>query len=457
MFAVAAMRQCQGPYRASRCTLNTSARSALRLKMVSKLEDTLLRCSKGNGRIRAALFKYQDGHDLRRLRIASRTLHDLTDHFPQRLFSHLFARLPRAGSRGLAALRTVLPFCHDLVIIFGSPPVAKVIKLKWKWQSGKPPENNLAQNESEARTSAKQRWKNIRKVLATGPLSSDFTERFLQSQKAPESSTRSSRSSFPQQASESTASAASQASSQQLWTDLLALPKELRSLTLRVHSDKAWPGRTAIEASLVDLRMAIDSVAPPHLKNVRIMPIHALGILHLRWSTFGAFGSTPTQPTLFWHGLHTLDLQIQNPFVIHQKLSEAQQGMFRKILHDYLRSFANTLKCLRFVWLDAEGPSPVTLDLEPSLAGARDPVLWRALESIWLGNVTLPHRTIMLLPERTVKSVQLKMLRSTHRHSRALFEDADAWVEVLLGEKMVESGGRERAASGGSSVYSQEI
>lgn len=129
--------------------------------------------------------------------------------------------------------------------------------------------------------------------------------------------------------------------------------------------------------------------------------------------------------------------------------------MFKKILHDYLRSFATTLKCLRFVWLDDEGPSPVTLDLEPGLDGQREPIIWLALEEIWLGNIELPHRTIRLLPERTMGPVRLKTLRSTHRHSRATFEDAGAWIHVLLGKKESDEVSRERRVSGASSVYSQ--
>jgi hypothetical protein len=161
--------------------------------------------------------------------------------------------------------------------------------------------------------------------------------------------------------------------------------------------------------------------------------MHAMGIVHLRWSGFGAFGALAVKPFNVWSNLHTLDVQLENPFLTKQRLSESQQVMFKRILYDYLLSFAETLKCLRFVWLDEDGPSPMTLELEPGLEGCRQAIVWSALEEVYLGNIALPHRTIRLLPERVVRTgVQLKTLRSTHRHSRARWDDDDAWVNVLL-------------------------
>ncbi|GAB7323274.1 hypothetical protein MBLNU13_g05752t1 [Cladosporium sp. NU13] len=150
-------------------------------------------------------------------------------------------------------------------------------------------------------------------------------------------------------------------------------------------------------------------------------------IVHLRWSGFGAFGALAVKPFNVWSNLHTLDVQLENPFLAKQRLSKSQQVMFKKILYDYLLSFAKSLKCLRFVWLDEDGPSPMTLELEPGLEGCRQAIVWTALEEVYLGNIALPHRTIRLLPERVIRAgVQLKTLRSTHRHSRVKWDDDSA-------------------------------
>jgi hypothetical protein len=193
----------------------------------------------------------------------------------------------------------------------------------------------------------------------------------------------------------------------------------------------------------------------PHVRRVQLTPVHAMGIIHLRWSGFGAFGALVAKPFNVWSNLHILDVQLTNPFSAKQKLSESQQVTFKKILYDYLLSFAETLKCLRFIWLDEDGPSPMTLELEPGLEGCRQAIMWTALEEVYLGNIALPHRTIRLLPGRVVRAdVQLKTLRSTHRHSRVSWNDDNAWVRVLLDFKShgIERGG---AFSQTSSVYSQ--
>lgn len=221
------------------------------------------------------------------------------------------------------------------------------------------------------------------------------------------------------------------------------------------NGEPTWPGRTNIEVELVHLRVALESAQLPHLRYVSLSPVHAMGIIHLRWSGFAAFGDVSISPTNIWSNLNMLDIQLKNPFLAERKLSERKQMMFRKVLYDYLRSFSATLKRLRFVWLDGDGPSPMTLDLEPGLEGHRPPIVWTALEEVYLGNIMLPHRTIRLLPERVAKAnVRLKTLRGTQRSSQVVFDDDNAWLEVLLNltPHGIERG---RMNSQASSVYSQ--
>jgi len=427
--------------------------SLLSHTMVSKLEDTLLRCSKGTGWIRAALFGNLEAKDLRRMRVVSRTLHDLVDHFPERLFDRLFVNAPLFEYAKLATLRSVAPFCRSLEIVVREPLTIQEEKNRWSlaingWRE-------VAQNFSRLDKSGSQRWKEVRAALKPKRPTIDCPESYGPLDTATDSTYHSSRQSSTRPRSDGSAQVSSQPTDSQPWMEIFSACHQLRCLTLRTHGDPAWPGRTFVEAELIALRIALEVSAPPHLNIVCLMPVHAMGIIHLRPSLFGAFGSSSIKSSNIWHIIDTLELQVNNPFVPARQLSEPQQVVFTKILHDYLRGFATTLKRLRFVWLDGEGPCPVALELEPGLDGQRAPIMWQALEEIWLGNTTLPHRTIRLLPERTTGSVRLKTLRSTHRLSRMSFDEPDAWMEVLLGERARQESEAERVVSRASSVYSQ--
>jgi hypothetical protein len=63
-----------------------------------------------------------------------------------------------------------------------------------------------------------------------------------------------------------------------------------------------------------------------------------MGIVHLCWSGFGAFGGPSMNSHNLWSNLHTLDMQLNNPSSAKQKLSEPQQVMFKKVLYDYLQA-----------------------------------------------------------------------------------------------------------------------
>lgn len=233
-----------------------------------------------------------------------------------------------------------------------------------------------------------------------------------------------------------------------LWQTIFLRCHQLRSLTLRVHGDTAWPGRTEVEDGLVTLRTALeppealDRPDPrvrcylPKLEEVRIAPVHAMGIIHLRWRGLGAFGHSPSSPPFrsIWQQLSTLELQLHNPFSMN-KLTNAQALMFKKILHDSLRSFRATLRCLRFTWLDDDGPSPLLLHLEEGLED-RGPLVWPELKQLWLGGVAFPHRTIQILSELTPNVERLRVLRSTHRDSSLDPSDSAAWMDVLLGKEI---------------------
>lgn len=418
--------------------------------MVSKLEDMLLRYTDGAPQLRAYLLGFLDNRALRVLRLTSKVLHDVVNHHPDRIFDRLVVFAPWPGHRDAGSLKAVAPFCRAIAVKVGH---------KTQHTEGRPPRtleneqlNRSPRDVVERCPSARSRWRAIRHALSLSVSSSATSSSTPSSSMHFSAVTRSTNSSTPP--------ASTQPSGQQLqvlWKSIFARCQQLQDITINAVGEPGWPGRTEVEDALVVVRVALETAQLPHVRSIHLTPIHAMGIMHLRWSGLGAIGTDlQTAPTHnLWQNLHTLNIQLHNPFPKKRGLSESQQAMFKKVLYDYLRSFAATLKCLRFVWVNDDGPSPITLDLEPELVGYRQPIVWSVLEEVCLGNITLPHRTIALLPERISNpDVRVRMLRSIHRHSMAVFGDEDAWVKVLLNYAppgMVRGGVNNRA----SSLYSQ--
>ena len=218
------------------------------------------------------------------------------------------------------------------------------------------------------------------------------------------------------------------------WIYILSLFTNLKTLTLRVNGDSGWPGFTDVEEMLVTLRIAIESANLTKLKTLCLAPIHAMGIIHLRWLGMGAFGESGASGTSVWQSIDTLNMCILNPLAA-ERLTEAQSIMFKKILYEYLRSFASTLRYLCFVWHGGDGPSPLTLhhrpapDLPPDVED-RAEIRWPKLEELCVGNIIWPHRMIKLTRMLAPNVTRIKTLRSTHRDSSMDASDSSAWIDV---------------------------
>lgn len=408
--------------------------------MVSMLEDMFLRYSNGKARLRQILLEYLDDSSLRRMRLVSRVLHNIVSGYPNRIFQHLCISAPRSDHTEMSSLNAVAPFCRTLTVKIGYEKAHTESRPRRLLQKLRP--NSDSESVKEHIVSARERWRMVRTVLAVSSHKSLPANTALSVDRISATTQLTSSSKRP-------------TSTRQVWIAFLSQCEQLQSILISTNGKPGWPGKTHVEEGLLDLRVALENAYLPHVRRVRLIPIHAMGIVHLRWSGFGAFGALAVKPFNVWSNLHTLDVQLENPFLAKQRLSESQQVMLKKILYDYMLSFAETLRCLRFVWLDEDGPSPMTLELEPGLEGCRQAILWTALEEVYLGNIALPHRTIRLLPERVVGAgVQLKTLRSTHRHSRVKWDDDSAWVQVLL-DFTPHGIKRENTLSQASSVYSQ--
>jgi hypothetical protein len=348
--------------------------------MISKFEDILAQFELGN--IRETLFQsMDDSATLRCLRGVSRVFHNiLNTHQPERMFHKLYLDAPFPSSSDTTSLAHVSLLCQHLTI-----------KVGYVYSS-----SNSDKNQTPARQTIRARDTSSDNPASPYELSALHQHR--------------------------------QTRMRQQWIGLLSRFQRLETLALRIDGDPTWPGYTDIEDMLVTLRIAIESADLKHLRNLCLDPIHAMGIIHLRWLTMHAFGGPTASEASVWRHLDTLDIWIQSPFTAKQ-LTEVQGIMFKKVLYEYLRSFAPTLRCLRVVWVGGDGPSPLTLHLEPNLEG-RAEIHWPRLEELWVGNITFPRRTIQCTPKLAPKVTRLMILRSTHGDY-----DSSEWIEMTeLGE-----------------------
>ncbi|KAH0259270.1 hypothetical protein KCU91_g15299, partial [Aureobasidium melanogenum] len=176
----------------------------------------------------------------------------------------------------------------------------------------------------------------------------------------------------------------------QQWCEIFRLLPKLESVHIACNGDPAWPGCTDIESALIMLRITLERVNPKHIHTVCLSPIHAMGIMHLRWAGSGAYGEACASKNPVWYRLKVLKLGILSPYN-EGRLSKCQTQLFEKILADYLSSFSRTLMKLDLSWLGEAGPNPFiaeeghqTMKLTKS---------WNRLEELRLINVAMNRST----------------------------------------------------------------
>ncbi|KAK5169072.1 60S ribosomal protein L19B [Saxophila tyrrhenica] len=412
------------------------------MSTLSFFERALLRNKNGKAKCNFCkqLIQYLDnGFTLQRLRRVSRILRDLVDSQPGRLYRQLYVPAPLPGGSDIRRLELVAPMCYALTIKVGpSSPEARPSRAV---VDGEPRRSDLKRRPSL--------WRRRKIAVPDGEAHKPASSIHSLENLSIRGSTETRPSASPAQLLFTDRQ--EQIEERQLWARLLSHFRQLRSLTLRINGDPAWPGRTAVEDTLVSLRVAIESANLEHLREFSLMPVHAMGIIHLRWHGIGAFSQAQASGAYAWMRIETLDLRVKDPSATG-KLTDAQQLMFKKILYEYLRSFAPSLRCLRLVWLGGEGPSPLALHHEPGLQG-RHALRWPQLRELFVGNIRLPNQTITLAKEHARPDTAVKILRNTRRDSSVKAIDSSAWVEVLgPASSPVLSPLSERA----SSVYSQD-
>lgn len=370
--------------------------------------EQLLSDRSDNGSIRGALYKYlDDGASLYSLRATSLKLRDSVDLDKGRLWGTLYMYAPLGSRDKIFNLERISGYCHTLTIKVKLRPVPPVVFHKStplilnRWKKARP-----------------DTIEGVSALLPTQDLAAYEVDR-------------------------------------ELLTYVFKRLKNLKDLTLIVNGDPAWPGRTEIESVLTSLRCSVERAALKNIRSFTLSPIHFCGILHLRWAGFGPFYELPTPDVCadLWQSITLLDIRLRNPTHAEKKLTDAQTRMSIKILQSYLRSFAPTLRCLRFVWLDDDGPSPLLLDDEPGMENIQR-IFWPVLEEIYFGNIATANKTVQTIPGRAPNVKVVKALRSTHRFSRIDPKDGEAWVDVEI-ERTLDRR-RQVADSRASSFYSQD-
>lgn len=377
--------------------------------MSSNFERVLIYDKSVEGRICSTLCDYLDDNtSLYRMRSTSNTLRDTVDLDGERLWGVLYMHAPLLGSQEkIFNLERISPYCHTLTI------KVKVRQI--------PPQL----------------------IHETTPLTTDGSQKSISGTIIDEPEPP------PPQ------DLAAYEVDRNIWAYVFKRFQNLQNLTLVVDGDPAWPGRGEVESALTCLRCSMERAALKNLRSLTLSPIHHCGILHLRWAGFGAFYEVPTSKVCagLWQSITLLEIRLRSPALGDKQLTEAQTRMSIKILQDYLRSFSPNLRCLRFVWLDGEGPSQLLLDDEPGMESLQR-LFWPSLIEVHLGNITTMNKTIQAIPDRAPSVRAVKALRSTHRFSRSDPSDQEAWVDVDIEE--VYDRRRQGADSRASSFYSQD-
>jgi len=169
------------------------------------------------------------------------------------------------------------------------------------------------------------------------------------------------------------------------WCEIFKLLPNLETVHIACNGDPAWPGCTDIESAIVLLRITLERVNPEYLHTVCLSPIHALGIMHLRWAGAGAYGEACASKNPVWCKLKVLKLEIISPYT-QGRLSTYQKRLFEKIFVDYLQSFSRTLIQLELSWLGAAGPNPFVA--EDGHQTTKLTKSWSRLIELRLNNVT---------------------------------------------------------------------
>ncbi|KAF1356244.1 hypothetical protein BDV97DRAFT_365026 [Delphinella strobiligena] len=342
-------------------------------------------------------------HDTLSLRATSRTFKNLR-RIGIKAFETIYVHAPAQEGQYLGALAIIAPLCRSLVVKIAYPLVDKPDT----WYS----ENatiTRAERRRALREALESRHRRIARVeddhvherRHKHPCTACSTSTFDIAAPLPEPKTPKQKTSGPVAWKYVVQRRPTELNKKllHLWYILLERFLNITVFTIACNGDPAWPGCTDIEMCLINLRICIERLNFKYLRTITLNPIHAMGIMHLRWAGLGAYGEAPStvhpafrrrlEPGgLVWQRLECLQLQIRNPY-LEGRLAKTQIEVFDKVLADYLRSFKKTLKVLKLEWIDG-GNGPDALPSVDRDSGYGDGTQsWANLEELWLANMTV--------------------------------------------------------------------
>ncbi|KAI9848423.1 MAG: hypothetical protein M1837_000218 [Sclerophora amabilis] len=143
------------------------------------------------------------------------------------------------------------------------------------------------------------------------------------------------------------------------WRTILQQTHNIQIFTISLPGEPGWCGLRHTERILLAIRQALESVSLPLLHSFKLVPIHIMGLLHLRWAGGTAFGSSDWMAGRLWTQIKKLEVWLTNPA---KTMSRKQQNMGIKVLHDYLTSFCPTVEELKWCWVGQYGPNVMFLE-----------------------------------------------------------------------------------------------
>ena len=192
------------------------------------------------------------------------------------------------------------------------------------------------------------------------------------------------------------------------WEGIFDLVPHVTELTISCPGVPPWSGYLAVEQSLVAIRQALESSSSLQAFTCfRLDPIHAIGLLHCRWSGAAAYGNAAWTAGARWRKIKELDISLANPAGL---LTKDQQKIFVKVLHDYLGSFSHTIEDLSLRWIGRFGPNVLLLE-ETTVTASRH------------GREHLTSFSAVGLKWRRLKRLRLRHCRCDVRTIRTLFVD----------------------------------
>lgn len=228
----------------------------------------------------------------------------------------------------------------------------------------------------------------------------------------------------------------------EFWLAIFGEVRQLASVTISCLRQPIWAGFQLVEMFLVSIREALESTFLPVLATLRLLPIHAMGLLHFRWAGGTAYRSADWMGGLRWKRLKLLQIQMINTVGM---LPKDLQRIATKVLHDYLGSFSDSIEDLEFQWIGPVGPNP--LFLEETAARAKKtnvssfsaPALtWKAVRTVRLRHCDWAVAQVRILfQERAPSLRELYMegtVAATKRELAELVTEGISWRRFAIAD-----------------------